>query len=243
MLALCCASLGATWVLPGKGSHAGAASSLLTGLKGYWDMDESSGSRADSSGLGYTLVETGTVSSTTGKISNAADLTGGGELLSVADNADLSGGNTDFSIALWAYFDTLSGQLTVLSKDNGAKWDYLIYTSGTTLHFYADNTTGSGFFDIEWGSALSTATWYHIVVKHDAAADTVYIIVNDGTPVTSSHTGGTRDTAGSLTIGAEQSGANAGDLRVDELGVWKKVLSAAEITSLYNGGSGISHPF
>src|SRR5881394_1372626 len=73
----------------------------LTSLVAHWKLDQTSGLRADSHG-GNDLADFNTVTFAAGKIGNAASFLGvNEESLGAADNAALSMGDIDFSIALW----------------------------------------------------------------------------------------------------------------------------------------------
>jgi hypothetical protein len=96
-------------------------------------------------------------------------------------------------------------------------------------------------------TALVTNTWYHLVADYRASDNRIRLIVNDGTPVTT--TGSSAATVGSTEfqlgarkfLGFEDPIANGS--RIDEVGIWKRLLTSGEISDLYNGGSGLSYPF
>ena len=47
-----------------------------------------------------------------------------------------------------------------------------------------------------------------------------------------------------MEIGSRSSGAwNEFEGEIDELGIWSRVLTADEVTELWNGGAGITYPF
>src|SRR5690349_2461790 len=84
-----------------------ANSTLLNGLMGYWTMDETSRPGLDSSERANHLSESGSVPGVAGKVGNAASITrAGNEYLTRDDNADLSEGDNDFTIASWFYLHT-----------------------------------------------------------------------------------------------------------------------------------------
>ena len=84
----------------------GTPDALLTDLAAYWQLDEASGGRADSIG-GNDLTDTNTVTQAAGKIDTAAHFTAANnESLSIADNAALSMGDDDFTLAAWVYLDS-----------------------------------------------------------------------------------------------------------------------------------------
>lgn len=91
--------------------------------------------------------------------------------------------------------------------------------------------------------APSLATWYFIAARHDAAANVISISVNDGTPNTAPHSGGAYDGTEKFGIGNTALPNGYFDGQIDEVGLWKRYLTDAEITTLYNGGTGKTHPF
>lgn len=227
-------------------------SGLLTSLISYYKMDEASGTRVDSVvASANDLTDNNTVTSAAGKISNAGQFTrANSEYLSHADNASLSTGDIDFTWAAWVYMDSKPAQtLYIIDKEGAAstdveymlRWtDYLdrfdFFTGGSSYINVTANTLG----------APSLSTWYLIIVWHDSVANTINIQVNNGT-VDSVGTGGVAppDTTNPVYIGARTNGgpSNFWDGRIDEVGFWKRVLTATERTNLYNGGAGVTYPF
>ena len=84
---------------------------LKQGLVGAWPLDEASGNRRDVSGLGNTLIDNATVTGNPGPsiyIPLASQFTAANsEYLSIADNALLSMGDIEFTIACFFYADSL----------------------------------------------------------------------------------------------------------------------------------------
>lgn len=221
---------------------------LTDNLVAYWKLDEASGTRADSAGNGYTLADNNTVASASGKISNAADFTAANsESLTVADNANLSMGNNDFTIACWAQWKAEVSYYTILSKhstsDNSTS-EYLLMRRQDTDDLMFSIYSGSSTIRVDTTLDLSATTWYFIVAWHDAASDTINITVNDGT-VFSTATGGSapNDTTTQFSIGSTNNSGNYHDGLVDEVGIWRRVLTSGERTTLYNSGTGLSYPF
>lgn len=221
--------------------------SLLTSLISYWQLDEASGSRADSHGSS-TLTDNNTVASATGILNSAADFeSGNSEWLSAADSTDLSTGDIDFTIACWVNVESFAASTadrTVLAKDDAAgNREYRLWFIGTDgiPHWLVMNNGGANA-SADWGSALSTGTWYHLVVWHDAAANEIGLVVNAGTPVTAAFANGPADSTAEFVIGRLNEGAGRYfDGLIDEVGFWKRVLTSGERTSLYNGGAGLAY--
>lgn len=228
-----------------------AASTLLTSLVSWWSLDEASGSRADSHGSN-TLTDNNTVTQATGKVSNAGQFTyANSEWLSKATPTGVNGGNTDWTIQAWVYADSFSGGsdkfpgIVILggagllgAGDN----DYLlVHDNGDTFEFFSSNGSSFSLVSATNFGAASTATWYHIIAWHDSAVGSLNIKINDGTTDTNSsiNTPSHQASADNLQIGRYDV---HWDGRIDEVAFWSRVLTASEITELYNSGSGIAYP-
>jgi hypothetical protein len=222
----------------------GGASSLLTGLIGYWKLDEASGTRNDAHGSNH-LTDNGSVGSNTGKLGNAADLDGVNDSLILGDNADLSTGDIDFTWTCWMYLDTkpTGNNAYAIHKQDEYGLLYRDYGGHDRLAFLVND--GAVIVNASTLGSPSTGTWYFIVCWHDATANTINIQVNDGT-VDSAATAGTApsDTANEFQLGRYTAGTPLRwDGRLDGVGFWKRVLTATERSNLYNSGSGLEYPF
>jgi hypothetical protein len=225
---------------------------LTTGLVSYWKLDETSGGRADSTVSTNTLTDNNTVTYSTGKVSNAAQFTAANsESLTCADNGSLRTGDIDFTFCAWVYMDS-TGFRTILSKEgNSGTREYVLWYDSTgtvaTNRFFWRVTDGAGGHtgDVTADSygALSTSTWAFVVCWHDSSANTVNIQINNGVVDTTSYTYGVAVQAQPFTIGVEGTTATRyWDGRIDEVGFWKRVLTADERTLLYNSGNGLTYP-
>lgn len=227
------------------------ASSLLTGLVAYWALDEASGTRADATGRGNSFATVNNApGNTTGKVGSAIQLTSASsQWLKAASTADLTIGDNDCTIALWVCLDSKSGQRTFLSKwsDNTtADQEYTVQYVDSTNRFRFWIGGFSKSVDATTLGSPSLSTWYFIVAQHDAANDLIKIGVNAGTLDTAA-TAGVAPTSHSMDLGLgsqkAQVSANQMDGRIDEVGIWKRLLTSGEITALYNAGAGRTYPF
>jgi hypothetical protein len=125
--------------------------------------------------------------------------------------------------------------------------EYILRYEGSAVDRFTFWIGGSTFISVTANNfgVPSLSTWYFIVAWHDAAANTINISVNNGA-VDSVTTGGqvVPDTSSELRIGSDQSGlGDYWDGRIDAGGFWKRILTPAEITTLFNSGNGLEHPF
>lgn len=228
------------------------ASSLLQGLRAYWKLDETSGTRADVSGNALTLADNNTVLSAAGKISNAAQFVAANtEWLSRSDDPLLSF-TASYTISSWVYFDSLPGvglYRPITAKDSGVSpnrefFTALTYAGGANyiwnLSHYEGGTT------VKIANRLqpaSTATWYHFLAWYDSSLSTLNVSVDNGTISTTAGVAVGANTTAQFLIG--RTGFGAGqymDGRIDEVCMWARVLTTAERTQLYNGGAGVTYP-
>jgi hypothetical protein len=226
----------------------GGGTALNTSLIAYWKLDEASGTRADSEGTGtpQDLTENGTIGNAAAVISNGAVIDTS-EWLSRADSADLSVGNIDFSIAAWCYITSVSGgQKYFVGKWGGAgAREYLLYydNGSERFRFIVSDGSSNGEAIANNFGVPTINTYYLVIGYHDSVNNVVGISVNAGTPNTTAWTTGSIDSTTGFAIGALDAATNPSlsqNGRQDETGFWKKVLSGAEITALYNGGAGIT---
>jgi len=225
---------------------------LTNGLISFWELDELSGLRADQViASGNHLTDNGTVTQNPGKVGQAAQFVrANNEYLSRASNPSLQCGDIDFTIVAWIYMDSKADNNRIMVKDNtspaGAR-DYL-----TTYRFTTDRFEGFVFKPTDvavnvvantFGSPL-IATWYFFVCWHDATADTLNISINNG-GTDSVATGGALQAAGGaeFRLGSAAFDGAVGSLdgRLDQPDLYKRVLTAADRTFLYNNGNGVSY--
>lgn len=219
-----------------------------TNLVSFWKLDETSGNANDSYGTN-TLTNNNTVTYTTGKINNGASFTrASSKSLSRADNASLSiTGN--LSISMWVNFATTPtsgnhfGLVAKLEGSPNYSYALTLHHNGTGLELYFQNSTNGTAVTqkfVDW--TPTTSTWYHVMAIYTAAAGSVAFYVN-GSQQGSTQSGlGTSiyDSTSTFYIG-RYDGGNYMDGLIDEVGIWNTALTGTDVTTLYNGGAGLSY--
>lgn len=212
-------------------------------------MDEASGNALDAHGSNG-LTDNNTVGSATGKINNARDFEAdNAEYFSRADNADLSTGDIDFTIACWINFESKGATRPIVQKASGTEVEYALWysTADDRIRFWvsADGTDWHGTLSDSNLGSPSTATWYFVIAWHDASANTINLKINNGTTSSTSYSSGVFNGGAPFNIGFNGSGGSPAyfDGLIDEVGFWKRVLTSDEMTSLYNSGNGLAYPF
>jgi len=224
-------------------------SPLLNGLLAYWKLNTTSW--LDSSGGGNTLsVANGSsanITIETGRITNSAGFNANGTFLEKSDFVFPS----SWTISFWVYIN--SNASTCDESCFPSFFDFG-YNGGARLVFVeqdGNSGTNQGWiytdspYPANYGQfyTWNTGQWYHICITQNTSGLEWYI--NNSLYVTDEGVSSERSGTG-LAIGAQAPGdfyGSQGDYRICEYGVWNRVLTGAEITSLYNAGAGKTYPF
>lgn len=220
---------------------------LLTNLISFWEMEEASGTRVDAVvASGNDLTDNATVTQNPGKVGNAAQFTlANSEWLSHVSNASLQFGDIDYTFTAWVYLDTKpeATNQNIMGKNNGTAEQWLFYNNDAgedRFRFVIYNGVGTVVAD-QTASAFgspSTATWYFAVGWFDSVGGNIFISINNGTVNSSAKTGTPGTNSVTFGVGAKDAAATPFSGRIDQVAIWKRVLTAAERTWLYNSGNG-----
>lgn len=221
-------------------------STLNDNLVAYWKMDESTGSTRNDSKNSNNLSDNNTVVSVSGKIVNAAQFASAtGNYLSIADAPDLSmGSGVRFTIACWVNIQTKNGN-GIWGKWEGeaGKREYRLFFTDVgggnyqmSFQVRQLDDGGNAIVQATTFGNVPTSTWFFVACRYDGSV--ISISVNAGTADTTAFSLDVQDGTSPFYVGRAVVGDPSSDTTVDEMGVWKRALSDAEVTQLYNSGSG-----
>lgn len=222
-------------------------SNLYNGLMLSLEMDEASGNAIDSHSY-YDFSENGTVPSVTGwRDFEYGDALG--NTFSRASTSAFNFGDTDFTIAVEATFESLGYPNPVLfTKYNwqaSLSMEWGIGTEANVPKNIAWSVSGDGdtFTGIQSAVVLNTTDVFHVIVWHDSTNNQIGISVNNETPVTASHSTGVYSTNTAMYISRDATtDANAKhDGKIRRIRIWNRLLTSDERTQLYNNGNGLSY--
>ena len=228
-----------------------SASDLSNGLVGHWKLDESSGPTAvDSSPSGNNGTYTNTPTPTTGRLSNALDFSGElgsdptHDLVNIGDPADgsLDFGSGSFSYGLWVYVTATAGTYDFpWSKGGGCAscegYD-MEFGSGSWTTYVCD---GDECSITPFSASPFLNSWTHFMVVFDRAAGNHYTYVNGALVNTDpiSGTFGSVSNTTSASIGASSSGNNPFLGQIDDMRIYNRALTAAEVAALAAQGNAL----
>ena len=226
---------------------------IADGLRMYLRMEETSGSRIDAWGYSDLPDPAGNVGNTTGKIGTNAVLfeSANTEYLTrdrAPENSVFDFGNDDFTIAGWVKLTTLAdgaiwSTIQLISAQNGFHLQYQSSTNRLRWICYGDGTTGAIAVANDFGN-LTADVWVFVVCQHDETANKVGISVDNSAIDLQNLIGGVFQGTAPLMLGCYLSTLNIPEFpinaAIDEFMIWDRLLTAAEITSLHNSGSGVN---
>ena len=202
---------------------------LLTGLIAHWKLNETSGTRADSHTNGYNLTDINGMGYTTAVLGNGMSTAGEDDYLSTS----LTWDSPSRAASVWfrrssaifeggypAYTYLMLSGLGITMRDDGALfWDDVLPVSPP----YNDDT------------------WHHLALVYASTTETFSYYI-DGALQDSGPLAGPLAGATSLGLAYPNGFAN-GPIDMDSVSIWSRALTAAEITTLYNGGAGLDYQF
>jgi hypothetical protein len=208
--------------------------SLLTSLTGYWDMIGNS-----NDGLGTNNGTDNTVSynKTFGGDTNVANYTGSSPSRTTTGAVFASGANAK-SFSLWFDSDSATDRGWLIA--GGTDLDgqaFGLFIQDDDLYFHGNG----GAHDLTiLTDTVTQGTWMHIVVTYDGTTLRTYVNGSAGASAARS-----LNTASGQAIwfAGRKNGDSNGwfDGGLSRIGVWSKELTSAEVTRLYNSGSGLKY--
>ena len=220
------------------------ADTRLTGLLAFWNLSEASGTREDTISTND-LTDYNTVLYGTGVIGRAADFElDNSEYLYVADNAAMSMSAAEsFAISCWVKMESQPATVGIMVKATGVnvnQMEWLLYWTAATSRLRFATGDGSNRSYVDWGSATGTGTLFFICCWYNTVTDSIYMQVDNGTPLRAEAVYEPYDGTASLVLGSLIT--NYYDGLIDQAGVWSRELNSVKghsfADSLYNGGAG-----
>ncbi len=242
------ASLGGDWDLEyesGEIETAGALSlvtqqryehtlDIATGLVAHYEFEEGSGTTAtDSAGGDNTGTHAGSPTPiySSGIKGSALDFGGGDDdSVNVADAANLDFGTGDFSVSFWFKSDSAGGDERLVGKgEGGGLPGFALYNDsfGDTNFLVSDGTSSITLS----GSGYQDNNWHHVTAVRSGNSFELYI--DDVMVDSGSASIGSVDNDQDLIMGASSGGATEYDGLLDEVRIFDRALSTADIGELY----------
>ncbi len=203
-------------------------SPFVRGLVGYWKFDEGSGtSAADSSGNGNAGTLTNGPTWTSGKVGGALSFDGADDFVVMSGSPSLFN-LQNLSIDAWVYSSNFS-QYGHIFEDGTVNSQYSFFFEGSSIVF----RTNAGSFHSSYVGVPANSAWHHMVATYDGSTKKIFL---DGALVLSDAYSSALTTGGaSQYIGVYGGGGGYFfNGKIDNVRVYNRALSTAEVTALYN---------
>ncbi|MCF3651848.1 LamG-like jellyroll fold domain-containing protein [Synoicihabitans lomoniglobus] len=229
----------------GGGGSGGGGGGTTGDLLAYYSFDNPANPFNDDSGRGVTLAPVnGSPTLTAGRVGNGALSTNGVRLRALVNSS----------------FSTTTASMSYFIKITGAgNWNprvVAVQKPGTSTHYYGSFIAGTStgprklasyhltgnrarIYETPAASTLVTAPdpdWTHVAVTHDGSTVRIYL---NGEVVLTQANAGAIDTfsSGMLSIAGSDNGLDLFQGALDEIRIFNRELTAAEVTTLSTGGA------
>jgi uncharacterized protein (TIGR02145 family) len=238
----------------GGASQGPAFSSLNNGLVGYWtfnnqDMNWATGKALDKSGSGndgQIMNMSTTTSPVQGKMGQGLKFDGTyNKYVNIGNPSVLqfTSGTNSFTVAAWFKKTANADNNTVIMKQgltNNLSYGLIGNMNGTFSFRMGKQSVGS---DNVTSDVISNGVWHYAVGVYTASTNGMQLYIDGTAPISGTYTMGNLTSDNSLALGNDVGGLDPGDNRafnglIDDVRVYNRALSAAEIRQLYIQGSG-----
>jgi hypothetical protein len=219
-------------------------STLLNGIVAYYKMNESSGSVLDAVGSSNG-TNVGATANQTGKLGTGY-VFGANDSIIMGNTSALSSLTGDGSISAWIYptGQAASYSIIVSKMDyNNDLKGYILWQQGLNIRAGGGSATGADYI-ADGNVSVTKDAWTLIVYTWDVVAGTMKIYKNGDSPYV--------DNGLVITFVSNYAGFQIGHNSyygtsfvgtLDEVGLWDRALTDAEVLELYNSGTGKTYPF
>ena len=200
------------------------AQDITTNLVGHWKFDETSGTTAtDSSGANNTGTLTNGPTWTTGKIGNAISFDGSDDYVLIND-LDLTG---SFTVSMWALADNLGSGChgSAVMK----RYDYGFELCNGQMLGQIGKGAGPGWAASTAYTIPQAGVWNHVTLTYDGTTARLYA---NGVQITTA-LGAHVTNNNPLMIGAWDTVGEFFDGIIDDVRIYNRALTSADISALY----------
>jgi hypothetical protein len=224
-------------------SMGGTSGNINSNLIGYWKFDETSGaSAADSSGNGNTGTTYNSPTWGAGKINNALTFNGTNQYVDAGTSSIFNLANSPFTVAAWvklnAFDDSGTYSVRMIIRDTDANNAWQLDATdptqaGSPYNQFVFTVLQGGVEHTVATGQVNTGQWYHVVGVSDGTYVSIYLngILQGPNPHNSIISAGTST---NLYIGARTDLVGFTNGTIDDVRIYNRPLSAAQVMDLYN---------
>lgn len=222
---------------------------VTSGLTAHWTLDELTGTTAVDTVNGNNGTMLGSLDAandtTVGAVNTSLSFDGVDDRISVPDNANLEM-TSNFAVSFWFKQDVNTGvKQKLLMKRHTVEpylsWEFGIENSNEIIFLLANTASDSGVgssYHYVGSNPTTVGRWNHVVGVKDGGELTLYINgVEEEWYVNEPYTGTILDSDNVLSIGASDSTADVFMGSLDDIRIYNRALTLADVQNLYAMGA------
>jgi hypothetical protein len=224
-------------------------SALNSNIKAYWNFNDGSGTRLNNT---YNVtIHNGTLQNmpastwTTGLLGGGLIFNGSNQWVgNITKPTNITNLANNYTLSLWFkptenLYEGIISQYT--TGTSAGEFIIAKQATGKVTFFRKTGVTNSEAYSLTSTSSISLNSWNHVVIQ-SYSNGTIKIYFN-GTleDEIESLDGASSDWDAGMLIGMGSSLISKFNGTIDEVGIWGRILTNAEISDLYNNGVGISY--
>ncbi|GIW62072.1 MAG: hypothetical protein KatS3mg089_0924 [Patescibacteria group bacterium] len=228
-----------------KGTSVGIGGSSLTsslsnGLVGYWKMDETTwsgtaGEVIDSSGNENNgTAVSGAEASPSAKFGRSGYFAGIDENVAINNSPSISNFSNGVTVSLWFKTNSVSSAQSQFGYNGGGFLNFWMNSGVSSTNLRWETNSGQS---ITSTTAIYPNTWYHAVGVYDTKTGIASLYINGRIDVSANRTFNTSK-SGIVTIGSYSTSQYFFNGNIDEVRIYNRALSPAEVQELYNFAPG-----
>jgi len=233
--------VGGTFALNGffGGGEAVPEDTFSRGLVGYWSFDEGKGNIAyDASGNGNNGTLTNGPKWTNGRNGGAMDFDGKDDYVDAGNNVIFDMVNS-VSVEAWVRRDENPGLRAWVGIAHKWPLSYILHIHGDKAEFRIKHPTLANEITASGTTTIQKNQWYHLVGIYDGAYVRIY--VNGVLETSVAYSEGIRISTIPIQIGKDQTSTDYFDGNIDDVRIYNRALSAAEVKYHYNHGGPVGY--
>jgi hypothetical protein len=216
-------------------------SNLGTDLNLHYLMNDNAANTTVLDNLGAnngTASRNTSLSTTSGRINTALDFNGANDFILLPATTFSGATSSSFSVSFWLWadnFNNYNGYIGFAGASESMKFN--ISTAAWEAPAGRLVYQAGGLVESLVSDVISASTWYHIVIVHSGGTATIY--KNTAVWGSGAQTLSKLSALGTtLWLGKTAASSQYVDGKMDDVRFYNRALTAAEITTLYNAGSG-----
>ena len=149
--------------------------------------------------------------------------------------------NHDFSISCWIKVSSSSNRQTIISKGTGShyQWEFIVDGSTNFIRLRLYQAGGSDYLVCSGVTTVNDNKWHLVTATYNYTTHQAYVYVDGNQDGSTSSTSGTYDSSDSAScwIGGRATSSNYWNGNLDDLAIFGRALSNAEVLSIYVAGA------